>query len=79
MVNSRTLGQQVYPLQWAQGIIFEADVQGRVFGDGWRRRRGEGSVDVGVEDRRGILGSIGGGDEMRMIGHVEMWVVLGEL
>ena len=80
MVNSRTPGQQINPLQWAQGIILETDIKGRIFGDGWGRGRGEGSVDVGVEDRSGTFGAAGrGGDEMRVIGHVEMGVVLGGL
>jgi hypothetical protein len=78
MVNSRTPGQQIDPLQRAQGIILKTYVQGGVFGDGWGRRRGEGCVDVGVEDGRRAFGTTGrGGDEVRVIGHVEMGVVLG--
>ena len=78
MVNSRTPGQQIDPLQRAQGIIFETDIQGRIFVSGGRRGRGVRSVDVGIEDRGGTFGTIGrGGDEMGVIGHVEMWVVPG--
>lgn len=80
MVNSRTPGQQINSLQRTQGIILETDVQGRIFGDGWGRGRGVRSVDVGVEDRRGTFGAVGrGGDMVRMIGHVGMGVVLGDL
>jgi len=80
MVNSRTPGQQIDPLQRAQGIILKTDIQGGIFGDGRGRGRGEGSVDVGVEDRRGIFGAIGrGGDEMRVTDHVEVGVALGDI
>ena len=80
MVNSRTPGQQINPLQRTQCLILETDVWDGIFGDGRGRRRGEGGVDVGVGDRRGTFGTIGrGGDEMRMIGHFEMGVVPGDL
>ena len=79
MVNSRTPGKQINPLQRAQGIVLETDVQGGIFGDGWGRRGGEGSVNVGVDDLRRTFGTIGRGHEMWVIEHVEMGVVSGDV
>jgi len=80
MVNSRTPRQQIDPLQRTQGVILKTDIQGRIFGNVGGRGRGVRSVDIGVEDGRGTFGTIGrGGDEMLMIGHVEMRVIPGDL
>lgn len=80
MVNSRTPGQQINPLQRAQGIIFKTDIQGRIVGNVGGRGGGVRSVDVGIEDGRGTFWTVGrGGDEMLMIGHVGMQVIPGDL
>ena len=80
MVDGSASGQQINTLQRVQGIILKRDIQSSVLGGGWGRGRGEGSVNIGVKGQGGAFWTIGrGGDEKRMIGHVEMGVVLGEL